>query len=74
MLRFVLHAYRPLKRTELLDGAVLRDDVMDDSTKLPVEAMSICKPLIESGAEDTVVLVHFSLQRYGSFGHSVIQF
>ncbi|KAL1624892.1 hypothetical protein SLS54_003616 [Diplodia seriata] len=63
MLRLITHSYRPLKVAELLDAMVLTTNIINDSTKLPAEALNVCKPLIELGPGDTVVLVHFSLQK-----------
>ncbi|KAK7703167.1 hypothetical protein SLS57_011051 [Botryosphaeria dothidea] len=62
MLRLIMHSYRSLKRAEVLDALVLKDKIIDDSSKLYAEVMDICKPLVEIGPEDTVVLVHFSLR------------
>lgn len=62
MLRLIMHSYRSLKGAEVLDALVLKDKIIDDSSKLYAEVMDTCKPLVEIGPEDTVVLVHFSLR------------
>ena len=62
MLQWIAFSFRPLKKFELQDGIVLHDGntVLDESTKILVDILDLCKPIIEEGPANTVIFVHFS--------------
>jgi hypothetical protein len=59
-------SFRTLKPYELQDGIVFSpgNTVLNDATKLSIDILDLCKPLIERGLSNTIDFVHFSAKEY----------
>lgn len=62
ILSWIAFSCRPLKIHELLDGVTLHEGnlVLDESSRLDVSVLDLCKPIIEEGNGKTIEFVHFS--------------
>ena len=62
ILEWIACSFRMMKIHEVQDGIVLHsvDSVLDENTKLNVNFLDICRPLIEEGPKKTIDFVHYS--------------
>jgi hypothetical protein len=68
ILKWMACSFRTLKPYELQDGIVFSpgNTVLNDATKLSIDILDLCKPLIERGLSNTIDFVHFSAKEYVS--------
>jgi hypothetical protein len=62
ILEWLACSYQVLKTHEILDGVTIHgtNTELSPQTRLRIEVLDLCRPLIENGPNGTVDFVHFS--------------
>ncbi|KAI9855169.1 MAG: hypothetical protein M1813_000528 [Trichoglossum hirsutum] len=66
VLEWVTCSYRPLKIYELEGGIAFGSDhtILDETTKVQSDLLTLCAPILEETADKSVGFVHFSAKEY----------
>lgn len=68
VLEWVTCSYRPLKIYELEGGIAFGSDhtILDETTKVQSDLLTLCAPILEETADKSVGFVHFSAKEFFS--------